>query len=96
MKRTLYLLLLVSFTSFSQTAEEYSKRGIVKDSLKDYYGAIADYTKAIEVNPSYAGGYFNRGNAKYKLGDIKGACQDATKAQKLGYDATEFINSVCN
>ena len=26
-------------------------RGVVKTELKDYYGAIADYTKAIEINP---------------------------------------------
>ena len=95
MKKLLYLLLLLSFASFSQTAEEYSKRGIVKDNLKDYYGAIADYSKAIEINPNYADAYYNRGLAKYRLRYKNGSCQDARKAQQLGYDATRFINSEC-
>ena len=34
----------------------------------DYYGAIADYTKAIELNPDDAAAYYNRGIAKRSLG----------------------------
>ena len=39
-------------------------RGSAKVSLKDYYGAISDYTKAIEINPNDAKAYYNRGIAK--------------------------------
>ena len=35
----------------SQTAEYYYNRGLAKSDLQDYDGAIADYTKAIELNP---------------------------------------------
>ena len=34
---------------FGQTAEEYEKSGRKKLNLKDYKGAIADYTKACEL-----------------------------------------------
>ena len=33
----------------------------LKGNLKDYYGAISDYTKAIELNPNFADAYNNRG-----------------------------------
>jgi tetratricopeptide (TPR) repeat protein len=43
----------------------------VKKTIRDTKGAIADYTKAIELNPQYADAYYNRGNTKSKLGDNK-------------------------
>ena len=36
-------------------------------NLKDYNGAIADYTKAIENGKTSANAYYNRGNSKLKL-----------------------------
>jgi tetratricopeptide (TPR) repeat protein len=77
-------------------ADAYSNRGGSKENLEDYYGAIADYTKAIELNPNLAIAYNNRGVSKYQINDIIGACQDARKSKQLGYDASRFINAVCN
>jgi len=62
MKNILFTLaLLISFSSFGQTAEEYVNSGNQKDDAKDYNGAISDYTKAIELDPNDAGAYYNRG-----------------------------------
>jgi tetratricopeptide (TPR) repeat protein len=94
-KILLPLVLLFSFVSFSQTAREHLENGLDKYDLKDYYGAIADYTKAIEINPNSAKAYYRRGLEKYRLRDKNGSCQDARKAQQLGYDATQLINTVC-
>ena len=33
------------------------KLSIAKDNLEDYYGAISDYSKAIEINPRFADAY---------------------------------------
>ncbi len=44
-------------------------------------GAIADFTKAIEIMPTYSL-YINRGMAKHKLGDYEGAIADFTKGSK--------------
>ena len=50
MKKILFTLaLLISFSSFGQTSAQYFKSGFDKFEAKDYYGAIADYTKAIEL-----------------------------------------------
>lgn len=61
----------------------YNGRGSAKDDLKDYEGAIADYDKALELDPQDTGAYFARGNAKYNLKDYAGAITDYDKAIKL-------------
>ena len=91
------LALLFSFVSFGQTAKEYNKRGVSKNQLRDYYGAIADYTKAIELDPNYANAYKNRGISKENLGDLNNACADWKKAAELGVtDAAEWVAKQCN
>ena len=84
MKKILFTLaLLISFISFGQTADEYFDSGYDKAEAKDYYGAIADYTKAIEINPNDALGYYNRGISKNGLKDNYGAIADYTKAIEI-------------
>ena len=81
MKNILFTLaLLISFSSFGQTSAQYFKSGFDKFEAKDYYGAIADYTKAIELNPNGDGSYYNRGLSKANLNDHYGAIADFTKA----------------
>ena len=98
MKNILFTLaLLVSFISFGQTTLEYFDSGYDKAEAKDYYGAIADYTKAIEINPNYAKAYSYRGISKENLGDLNGACADWKKAAELGNtDAAEWVAKQCN
>ncbi|MDA0889486.1 MAG: tetratricopeptide repeat protein [Bacteroidetes bacterium] len=87
------LALLISFSSFGQTAEEYFNSGYDKDDLKDYSGAIADYTKAIELDPNFAYAYYNRGNSKKNLKDYSGAIADYTKAIELNPNyAYAYVN----
>jgi tetratricopeptide (TPR) repeat protein len=65
------------------TAKELVERGIAKGKEGDYQGAIADYTKAIEIDPKDADAYIRRGNARYDLGDKPGAIADYTKAIEI-------------
>jgi tetratricopeptide (TPR) repeat protein len=84
MKNILFALaLLISFVSFGQTTLEYFDSGYDKAKAKDYYGAIADYTKAIEIDPTAVTAYFNRGVSKSDLKDYYGAIADFTKAIEL-------------
>jgi len=46
-------------------------------------GALADFTKAIDLNPNDANAYFGLGIVKTAKGDIDGAKADYTKALKL-------------
>ena len=84
MKNILFTLaLLISVVSFGQTATEYFKSGYDKAAAKDYYGAISDYNKSIEINPNNADAYYNRGISKSDLKDYYGAISDYTKAIEL-------------
>ncbi|MBP5625701.1 MAG: tetratricopeptide repeat protein, partial [Bacteroidales bacterium] len=61
----------------------YCNRGAAKASLKDFYGAIIDYNKAIELDPQKTAAYYNRGNAKNNLKNFDGAIDDYSKAIEL-------------
>ena len=43
-----------------------------------------DYTKAIELNPSFAEAYYNRGLVQIFLKDTRKGCLDMSKAGELG------------
>ena len=61
----------------------FYERGNEKLKNKNYKGAIADYTKAIEIYPENANAYYNRAIAKENLKDYKGAIADYTNFIKI-------------
>jgi len=61
----------------------YYNRGSAKYKLKDYQGAIDEYTEAININPNYNVAYNDRGFVKYKLKDYQGAIDDYTQAIRI-------------
>ena len=67
---------------YAQTAEFYFHSANDKEKNGDHYGAISDYTKSIEINPS-EGAYYNRGISKRNLNDYYGAISDYTKAIEI-------------
>ena len=66
-----------------------------KAKIGEHIDAIADYTKAIKINPN-DNAYFKRGLSKEFLGDRKGACSDWREALKLGNISVVFhISQYC-
>ncbi|MBF0490986.1 MAG: tetratricopeptide repeat protein, partial [Candidatus Omnitrophica bacterium] len=63
-----------------QLAEDYFHRGSDYENRGDFSNAISDYSKAIELNPSYAGALNNRGSLYEKQGDFSQAMSDYNKA----------------
>ena len=51
----------------------YNNRGIAYDDLENYQAALADYSRAIVLNPQYATAYNNRGLTYSKLEDCQAA-----------------------
>jgi tetratricopeptide (TPR) repeat protein len=67
-------------------AATYYNNGNNKQDKGDWAGAIADYNKAIEINPNFAKAYSNRGNAKRATRDLDGALADYNKAIEIKPD----------
>ena len=68
----------------------------MKGELGDYQGAIADYNKALEIDPQGAFTYANRGLAKKFGNDLLGACDDWRKAGDLGDErSAEWVKEQC-
>ena len=51
-----------------------------------YDQAIADFSKAIELDPMDSAAYFNRGNAHDGLGENEKATADFARAEELDVD----------
>ena len=64
-------------------AVSYNNRGSAKHDLGQSLAALADYDRAIELNPNYATAYNNRGNAKERLGQHDAAFADYDRAIEL-------------
>ena len=64
-------------------ADNSFNSGVDKYEQGDYQGAIADFTKVIEIDPQSADAYHNRGTAKDDLEDYQGAIADYTKAIEI-------------
>lgn len=75
-------LALPSFAS-DANAKTYCDSGLTKIELKDYKGALADYTKAIELNPNNYEGYAGRGVSKFELKNYADSIDDCTKAIEI-------------
>jgi len=56
------------------------------DVVQDYSQILADYTRAIEINPDLAFAYYNRANLKVKAKNYDGALFDYERAIKLEHD----------
>ena len=90
------LFLIFSHSISAQTsprAESFYRSGITKRASGDLDGAIADYTKAIEISPQYAAAYVNRGVARKTKGDLDGAIADYDKALSMNPRLKEAYNN---
>ena len=75
----------------------YSIRGAIYYRLNDFNSAVADFNKAITLNPSDYRSYYNRGLAHIKLNDFRKAVADFSGAIQLNpNDADSYYNrAVC-
>ncbi|MFP4459621.1 MAG: hypothetical protein ACLFSQ_08555 [Candidatus Zixiibacteriota bacterium] len=62
------------------TAQEYTKKAMENFKKKNYQSAIADYSKALEMDRNNKMLWYSRANSKIKAGDLMGAVDDFTEA----------------
>lgn len=77
----------------SDKLDAYFYRGIAKNDIGDFSGAIIDYSKVILSQPD-ADSYFNRGNARYSLEDFEGAKADYKDAIEIDPNFIDAIYSL--
>lgn len=90
MKRFIAIIIFIiclnlSLTSFASdaSAKAYCDSGLTKIELKDYNGALADYVKAIQLEPNNYDAYLGRGKVRRLLKDYNNSIKDYTKAIEL-------------
>ena len=66
-----------------KTAEEYFQSGIAARKQGNITQAIADYSKAIEINPDFAWAYFYRADAYAVQGNFSQAATDENKVKEI-------------
>jgi len=71
----------------------YSNRGTVDASDGQFNKAVANYNRAVKLNPNFADAYNNRGISYRNLGRLKQAIADYTKAIELKPNYTEAYNN---
>ncbi|HEY9692183.1 MAG TPA: tetratricopeptide repeat-containing serine protease family protein [Oculatellaceae cyanobacterium] len=74
-------------------AVDFLRGGLDKVAKGDYNGAIADYDRAIKLNPNLAEAYNNRGLARSKQEDYNGAIADYNRAISLNPNLVEAYNN---
>jgi tetratricopeptide (TPR) repeat protein len=75
------------------TALDYSNRGATYGNLERHERAIADYDRAIELDPGFAQAYYNRGTRCAALGWHERAIADFDRAIELDLrDAQAYSN----
>ena len=80
------VLLVLAFPVHAQqltTAGDYLERANERDARQDHDGAIADYTKAIKLDPRYADAYYGRALVQQTKGNLRQAIADYNRAIKL-------------
>ena len=73
----------LSQTDTLTVAAAYHNRGMVYNDIGNFERTIADYTRAIGLNPNSVNSYFNRGLFYYERGDYECAIADYTRAIDL-------------
>ena len=74
-------------------AKTLINRAIVKDTIGDHEGAIADCDSALELDPADAVAYNTRGCAKRSIGDIVGSIADYDRALEIDPDSQIYVNN---
>lgn len=98
LKLIFYTLTLLIVSAFSfKDAHSFYESGMAHLQNQNFVSAIADFTHAISINPSYREAYYQRAKAKLFLGEelkvtIKDIFHDLLKAKELGeVDAIKLL-----
>ncbi|SEQ89755.1 Tetratricopeptide repeat-containing protein [Nitrosomonas sp. Nm51] len=75
-------------------SQAWYMRGLIRSqNFGDNQGSLADFSRAIDIDPDYGAAYLKRGNARNRLGDLAGSIEDYSQAIRIDQnDADAFFN----
>jgi len=89
----LVFCILITTSSVGQSGYKHFKRGQANYEAGKLEQAIADYTKAIGLNPQLPPAYYSRGLAYADIGNLDQAIEDYTIAIELDPDFAKIYIS---
>jgi tetratricopeptide (TPR) repeat protein len=75
-----------------RAAMDHLNRGTREFEAGDLEGALAEFNRAIELDPNYSAPYFSRGLLRRRQADYDGAISDFTKAIALNPFAEAYLD----
>lgn len=81
-----------AITADINNSKYYNARGVAYFAQQEYYKAISDFMKALEINPVDYLACYNLAYSKYKLSDFSGALTDISKSLTMNAEYCESYN----
>ena len=78
----------------NKKADKHFSDGVIKSVEGNYQGALADFTKVIELEADNAGAYYNRGLTTIYLTLYQSAITDYSKAIKMDIDIRYYFKNI--
>ncbi len=88
---------LITACTSGDSAENHFNQGVTNYEAGNLEQAIADYTKALELDPGFVPAYYNRGLALANSGELEQAIRDFGRYLDLVPNASnreEVINAI--
>jgi tetratricopeptide (TPR) repeat protein len=89
----LLICLAVACTSKKEKAQQHFKSGKTQFYRNDWNGALEEFNKAVEYDPSFDQAWYFRGNVKFSLTDLQGAMEDYNTCIELNSGFAEAYNN---
>lgn len=74
----------ITLMTKEQSSQQFFSQGLIYAKSERYTEAIAEFSKAIEVNPKHAESYYNRARAYFSKEEYDKAWDDVHKVEELG------------
>jgi len=95
-RKSIFVLIVLSLsvgTGYAQGYKETVNKGLNYANKGMYDEAIAEFNKAIQIDPNHENAYYNRGRTYYLKGNFDQAIADYTKVIQINpNDADTYYN----
>jgi tetratricopeptide (TPR) repeat protein len=84
-----------TLTFYDNSSKVYYNRGVQYSLKKDFKNSLADYSRALELDPNNLDALFNRANTYENLGDVPSAFTDYNTYLKKEKDGEVYFKRSC-